>query len=206
MNGTGITTLFLDIGGVLLTNGWDRESRAAAAETFGFPIEEMNRRHDLTFGTYEEGKISLDEYLDRTVFFTERPFSREAFKAFLFGRSRPFPEMLAMARRLKSRHRLKTAAVSNEGREIALFRNRTFGLSEIFDVFVYSCFVRLRKPDAEIFRLALDLTQARPDEVLYVENTEMFVRVAESLGIRTIWHSDAARTAEAFRKFGLSPD
>jgi putative hydrolase of the HAD superfamily len=113
-----ITKLFRDIGGVLLTNGWGHGSRVAAAEEFGFPIEEMNRRHAQTFGTYEEGKISLEEYLDRAVFFKERPFTRDDFKAFMFARSQPCPEMLEYFRELKKRCRLKTVAVSNEGREL----------------------------------------------------------------------------------------
>ena len=80
-----ITTLFLDIGGVLLTNGWDRQARRLAAERFQLDHGEFDERHHLTFDTYEEGKLSLDEYLDRVVFFGERAFSREAFKAFMFS-------------------------------------------------------------------------------------------------------------------------
>lgn len=198
-----ITTLFLDIGGVLLTNGWDHGSRAAAAEHFGFPVEEMDRRHDQTFGTYEEGKITLEEYLDRAVFFKERPFTRDDFKAFMFARSQPYPEMLELIREIRSRHALKTVAVSNEGRELAVYRNEKFGLPGLIDFFVSSCFVRVRKPDADIYRLALDLAQVRASEVVYVENTEMFVDVARGLGIPTIFHSEFEGTVAAFREFGL---
>jgi putative hydrolase of the HAD superfamily len=198
-----VKALFLDIGGVLLTNGWDHDSRAEAAKRFGLPIEEMQRRHDLTFGTYEEGRICLDEYLDRTVFFRERPFSRDDFKAFIFAQSRPFPEMLDYIGRLKSRYQLKTIAVSNEGREIAEFRNRTFGLPSIIDFFVSSCYVGLRKPDNEIYRLALDLAQVRAAEVVYLENTEMFVTVARSMGLPAILHTGLNKSVEAFREFGL---
>ena len=198
-----ITTLFLDIGGVLLTNGWDHGSRAAAAEHFGFPVEEMDRRHDMTFGTYEEGKITLEEYLDRAVFFKERPFTRDDFKAFMFARSQPYPKMLEFIRDLRSRHALKTVAVSNEGRELAVYRNEKFGLPGLIDFFVSSCFVRVRKPDADIYRLALDLAQVRASEVVYVENTEMFVDVARGLGIPTIFHREYEGTVAAFREFGL---
>ena len=201
-----ITTLFLDIGGVLLTNGWDHGSRVAAAEKFGLPIEEMNRRHAQTFGTYEEGKISLEEYLDRAVFFKERPFTRDDFKAFMFARSQPYPEMLEFVRGLKKRYRLKTVAVSNEGRELAVYRNEKFGLPDLLDFFVSSCFIRMRKPDADIYRLALDLAQVRAPEVAYVENTEMFVDVARGLGIPTIFHQGFEATVEAFRELGLTLD
>lgn len=199
-----ITTLFLDIGGVLLTNGWDHDARAAAARLFALPPEEMKTRHDLNLGTYEEGRISLDEYLDRVVFYQERPFSRDEFKAFMFAQSRPYPEMLELVRGLKSRYGLKTVAVSNEGRELALYRNRTFNLPGLIDFFVSSCFVHLRKPDTEIYRLALDLAQVQVAQVVYVENTEMFARLAEGLGLRTILHAGFESTREAFRRIGLS--
>jgi putative hydrolase of the HAD superfamily len=206
VNKPKITTLFLDIGGVLLTNGWDHSSRVAAAEKFGLPIEEMNRRHGQTFGTYEEGKITLEEYLDRAVFFKERPFTRDEFKAFMFARSKPYPEMLEFFRGLKKRYKLKTAAVSNEGRELAVYRNEKFGLPGLIDFFVSSCFIRVRKPDADIYRLALDLAQVRTSEVVYVENTEMFVDVARGLGIPTIFHKGFEATVEAFRELGLTLD
>lgn len=206
MNKHKVTTLFLDIGGVLLTNGWDHSSRVAAAEEFGLPIEEMNRRHALTFGTYEEGKITLEEYLDRAVFFKERPFTRDDFKAFMFARSKPLPEMLEFARGVKKRYGLKTVAVSNEGRELTAYRNEKFGLPDLIDFFVSSCFIRMRKPDADIYRLALDMAGVRAPEVLYVENTEMFVDVARGLGIPTIFHKGFEGTVEAFREIGLTLD
>src|SRR5689334_3321256 len=115
---SNITTLFLDIGGVLLTNGWGRDSRARAADKFGLDYDEMNERHHLTFDTYEEGKLSLDEYLNRVVFYKERSFSREEFKDFMYAQSQPFPEMIGLMRALKTQHGLHVAAVSNEGREL----------------------------------------------------------------------------------------
>ena len=85
-----ITTLFLDIGGVLLTNGWDHNIRRRAADKFGLNYEEMNERHHLTFDTYEQGKLSLNDYLDRIVFYQDRSFSREEFTAFMYAQSLPF--------------------------------------------------------------------------------------------------------------------
>ena len=79
------TTLFLDIGGVILSNGWDHQLREKAAKKFGLDFMEMNQRHALTFDTYEIGKITLDEYLNRVVFYVSRSFSHEDFKEFMFG-------------------------------------------------------------------------------------------------------------------------
>ncbi|MGA7195003.1 MAG: hypothetical protein WBW94_15365 [Anaerolineales bacterium] len=109
-----ITTLFLDIGGVLLTNGWDRHVRLEAAEKFGLNYDEMNERHHLTFDTYEAGKLSLDEYLNRIVFYEDRFFSREEFKKFVYDQSQPYSDMIQLMRGLKARYDLQIAAVSNE--------------------------------------------------------------------------------------------
>jgi putative hydrolase of the HAD superfamily len=117
-----IKAVFLDIGNVLLTNGWDRRRRQAAAEKFGLDQEEMNERHHLTFDAYEEGKLSLDEYLTRLVFYEDRPFTREDFKTFMFAQSQPKPEMIDLITRLKARYGFKVATVSNEGRELTIYR------------------------------------------------------------------------------------
>ena len=201
---TPITTLFLDIGGVLLTNGWDRRMRQLAAETFHLNFEEMDERHHLTFDTYEEGKVSLGEYLDRVVFYQERPFTRDHFQTFMFAQSRPFPEMIELVCRLKSHYRLKVAAVSNEGRELNVHRIETFKLETFIDIFVSSCFVHFRKPDADIYRIALDIAQVKPEQVVYIEDRPMFVEVAQSLGISGIIHAGYDATQKELERFGLT--
>ena len=156
---SSITTLFLDIGGVLLTNGWDNNIRKHAADKFSLDYEEMNERHHLTFDTYEEGKLSLDEYLNRVVFFQERSFSREEFKAFMYAQSQPFPEMIELIGSLRTQYGLQVAAVSNEGRELTVYRVQQFKLSTFINFFVSSCFVHYRKPDTDMYRIALDIAQ-----------------------------------------------
>jgi putative hydrolase of the HAD superfamily len=201
---SAITTLFLDIGGVLLTNGWDHKIRARAADKFSLDYDMMNERHHLTFDTYEEGKLSLDEYLNRVVFYENRPFSRDEFKAFMYAQSQPFPETIELMRRLKTRHRLRIAAVSNEGRELTTYRVQQFKLGNFIDFFVSSCFVHYRKPDADIYRMALDIAQASPDQVVYIEDRALFVEVARGLGIRGILHKDCETTQKAIETMGLS--
>lgn len=199
-----IKTLFLDIGGVLLTNGWDRQARTRAALKFRLDNDEMDERHHLVFDTYEEGKLSLDGYLDRVVFHRDRPFDREAFKSFMFAQSQPMDDMLALVRGLKSRHALKVVAVSNEGRELTEYRIEAFHLDDIFDVFISSCFVHFRKPDTDIFRLALDVSHSRPDEVIYLDDRPLFVEVANRLGIHGMWHHDVETTRRALAERGLT--
>jgi putative hydrolase of the HAD superfamily len=189
-----ITCMFLDIGGVLLTNGWDHQARKRAAANFKLELAEVEERHRLNFDTYEEGKLTLAEYLDRVVFHQKRPFTRAQFRRFMFTQSKPYPEMIELVDRLKARHRLKIAVVSNEGRELNAYRIRKFKLDGFVDFFISSCFVHIRKPDADIFRLALDIAQTPAGQVVYIENTPMFVQVAESLGIRSILHTDYSST------------
>jgi putative hydrolase of the HAD superfamily len=198
-----VTALFLDVGGVLLTNGWDRRMRAKAAELFGLDYTEMNERHHLTFDTYEEGKLSLEEYLDRVIFYQTRTFSRDEFKQFMFAQSRPFPEMINFIRKLKARYGLKIVVISNEGRELTVHRIQKFNLGEFVDFFVSSCFVHFRKPDADIFRMALDMAQVPQERVVYVDDRAMFVEVAQGLGLRGIVHKNVETTREALAKFGL---
>ncbi len=201
--GSSITILFLDIGGVLLTNGWDHHARKRAAINFKLELAEMNDRHHLTVETYEEGKLTLEEYLDRVVFYKERPFTPAQFRKFMFAQSKPYPKMIDLVRRLKARCGLKIVVVSNEARELNVYRIRTFKLDGFVDFFISSCFVHVRKPDTDIFRLALDIAQTPALQVVYIENTPMFVEVAESLGIRSVLHTDYSSTCAKLASFGL---
>ncbi len=198
------TTLLVDIGGVLLTNGWDHNSRSRAAETFGLDYDEMNERHHLTFDTYEEGKLSLDEYLRRVVFYQERSFSREEFKTFMYAQSKPYPDMIEFIRGLKTQYSLRVAAVSNEGRELTMYRVQQFELRTFVDFFISSCFVHYRKPDEDMYRIALDISQAQSEQVIYIDDRAMFVEVARDLGMTGIVHSGYETTRTSLEGLGLT--
>ncbi len=199
-----INTLFLDIGGVLLTNGWDHHARKRAADHFGLNYEDMNERHNMTFGVYEEGKSSLDDYLRRVVFHTRREFTPREFREFMFAQSQPLAGALEFFLRLKSRFRLRVAAVSNEGHELTLYRVRQFRLRELMDFFICSCFVHCRKPDATLYRLALDVAQADPARVAYLDDRKMFADVACEFGVHGIHHEGLESTREALAGLGLA--
>jgi putative hydrolase of the HAD superfamily len=201
-----ITTLFLDIGGVLLTDGWDHHARKRAATHFKLELAEMENRHHLTFDTYEEGKLTLEEYLGRVVFYQKRPFTRAQFRRFMFAQSKPCPQMIQLVRALKAKYGLRIAVVSNEARELNAFRISKFKLAGFVDSFISSSFVHVRKPDADIFRLALDIAQAPARQVVYIEDTPMFVQVAEGLGIQSILHTDYRSTCAKLASFGLRND
>ena len=198
-----ITTLFLDIGGVLLTDGWSHGASKLAVKKFNLDFEELNKRHTEALDTYELGKLTLKEFLNWTVFYEKRSFTPDQFRKFMFAQSKPFPEMIDLVRRLKKRYGLKIVIVSNEGRELNEYRIRKFKLDGFVDYFVSSCFVRLRKPDADIFRVALDTVRVPANQVVYIENTPMFVEIAEGLGIRSILHTDYKSTCVKLASLGL---
>ncbi len=201
---TKINTLFLDIGGVLLTNGWDRNARLKAVEQFNLDEEEVNERHHLTFDTYESGKLSLNEYLNRVIFYEKRKFTREKFKNFMFSQSQILPDMLDFVKKLKMKNKLKVTAVSNEGRELTEYRIKKFRLYELFDAFVASSFIHLRKPDTDIYKYALDISQVSPATVAYLDDRHMFVEVAATLGIKGIHHRDYESSKKELKKLGLT--
>jgi putative hydrolase of the HAD superfamily len=198
-----IICLFLDIGGVLLTDGWSYGASKLAAKVFNLDSVELNKRHTEALDTYEMGKLTLKEFLDRTVFYEKRSFTQAQFRKFMLAQSKPYPKMIELIRQLKTRYGLKIVVVSNEGRELNEYRIRKFKLDEFVDVFISSCFVRLRKPDAEIFRVALDTVRVSANQVVYIENTPMFVEIAEGLGIRSILHTDYKSTCAKLASLGL---
>jgi putative hydrolase of the HAD superfamily len=198
-----ITAIFTDIGGVLLTNGWDRGSRRKAIEYFRLDDEETEERHHLCFDTLEVGKITLEEYFERVVFYKRRSFTRDEFWKFMCNQSQPLPHMARLMQQLKKKHRLKIVVVSNEGRELAEYRIKQFKLDAFADFFIISSFVHFRKPDADIFRIALDIAQVHPKQVVYLEDRPMFVQVAGTLGIHGIRHLDYNSTRERLAKIGL---
>jgi len=203
MSSTAITHLFLDIGGVLLTNGWDRHMRRAAAQKFGLDLDDLNDRHKMSFDTYEQGKLTLDTYLNQVLFYKERPFTREDFKEFMFAQSEPKTEMINLVSALKWKHRLKTAAISNEGRELTVYRIKKFNMAAFIDFFVSSCFVHFRKPDADMYRIALDISQADPARSVYIDDRALFVEIAQGLGLHGIQHTDVQATRNTLKDLGL---
>jgi putative hydrolase of the HAD superfamily len=198
-----ITTLFLDIGGVLLTNAWDHEARNKAIAHFKLNSDEMNERHHLTFDIYEEGKLTLKEYLQRVVFYEKRNFSHGDFISFMLKQSIAYQDTIDFFKKIKKKYSLKIIAVNNEGKELNTYRIKEFKLDTLFDAFVSSSFVHFRKPDADIFRMAIDISQTALDNSLYIDDRLMFVEVAQSLGMHGIHHQRLEATKNQLKDFGL---
>jgi len=201
-----IKALLLDIGGVFLTNGWDRGSRRAAAEHFNISFDEMNERHRIIFDAYESGKSTLDEYLNLLVFYEPRPFTPQDFKNFMMGQSQPYNDMIELVTQLKQQYGLQTIAVNNEGKEINEYRIKQYNLKLFIDVFASSCIIQARKPDKNIYLTALDLLQIQPEEAIYLDDRLVFIQAAEQLGINTIHHLNIKTTRSVFETYGLHPE
>ncbi len=198
-----IRAIFWDVGGVLLTNAWDRAQRERALEQFKLDEAEFDDRHEMVVSSLERGKISFDEYLERTVFYRPRPFAREVFKDYVFSLSQPHADALALARELTNSGKYLMATINNESKELNLYRIQTFGLREIFSLFVSSCFVGLRKPEEGIYRLALEVTQKPPEECCFIDDRPLNLEAARGMGMHTIEMEDVGRLRLELRKLGV---
>lgn len=198
-----LTAIFWDIGGVILTNGWDRNSRREAAEVFHLDREEFEDRHDLVFPAFETGHATLDEYLDRTIFYRPRGFTREEFTAFLFAQSREYPASRAILHAVAQPGRYLIAAINNEPLEINQYRIETFQLQKEFLIFFSSCYVGSRKPEETIFRLALQATQRRPEECLFIDDRPLNLECPRRLGMRTIHYQSPEQLEEELARHGV---
>ena len=183
---TPISVLFFDVGGVLLSNGWDRNTRRLAAQTFHLDWDQLEERHELVVADFETGRLTLAQYLDCTIFHHPRDFSRADFEQFLRDQSQPFPDSLALAAELAARQKYLMATLNNESTELNQHRIQQFHLRDYFTVFFTSCFLGLRKPDPRIYRLAVNLTQRSPQECLFVDDRPLNVDSACQVGMRAI--------------------
>ncbi len=195
-----ISAIFWDVGGVLLTNAWDRSQREAALEHFKLDEEEFADRHEMVVSSFERGKIGLDDYLDRTVFYRARPFSRDEFKQYIFSLSQPNTEALTFARQLADSKKYLMGTINNESRDLNLYRIEKFGLHSIFSLFVSSCFVGLRKPEQDIYRLALEITQKAPEECCFIDDRSINLEAAKRVGMHTIKMDSVAQLRDDLRK------
>jgi len=205
---TEITQLLFDIGGVLGSNGWDREQRGEAVARFELDGDDFQYRHEETVGAFESGQISLDEYLDVTVFWRHRDFSRDEFKRFMFGLSTPSADSLDVVRRLRQNirgrpTRVRLATLNNESRELNEYRIKLFGLCDLFDVFFSSCWLGVRKPTRQIYERVLGMTQVAPASSVFVDDREQNLAPARTLGMKTILFTSAGQLARSLEELGF---
>ena len=178
-----ITTLFFDVGGVLATNGWDRHARRNCVESFGLDWDEYQDRHEYVADAFETGAMTIDDYLDRTVFYRDRDFLRGSFTEAMKGESQPNPAALDLVARLAGTGNYLLATLNNESRELNAHRVAAFGLKRYFSVFLTSGYLGVKKPDQRIYRLALDITQRDPQECVFIDDRSLNLECAGLLGM-----------------------
>jgi len=199
-----ITTLFWDNGGVILTNGWDRDARRLAVEKFHLDWADFEDRHELMLDAFEKGYVTLDEYLQRTVFYRDRPFTKEQFKELMFAQSQPFPEALDFTRSLTATKRYLMAALNNESLEINEYRIHKFHLRDYFEAFFSSCYMRVRKPNPAIYSLALKITQREAGECILIDDRGLNLECARELGMQTIQFQNVNQLRDELAKLGVA--
>jgi putative hydrolase of the HAD superfamily len=200
----GINTLFWDIGGVILTNGWDHNSRMLAAQTFALDWEEYRERHDLSFPAFDAGQISLNQYLDRTIFYRSRPFTREEFTAFMFAESKEYPEPRAVLSALARSGKYLIASINNEPRELNQYRIEAFHLRDNFLAFFTSCYLHARKPEETIYRMALEVTQREPGRCVFIDDRPLNLENPRRLGMNVIHYQSAPQLVQDLKAFGVA--
>jgi len=198
-----ITALFFDVGGVVLKNGWDRASRNEFAEKFQIDAVDFEDRHELLSGAFETGQLSLEHYLDRTLFYRERPFTKDQVRDFIFSRSERVPGTVALLERLARAGKYFLATLNNESRELNLYRIKQFNLRKYFSAFFSSCYLGVQKPEEAIYRLAMDITQRAPEECLFIDDRPLNVETACRLGMRGVRFHDAEQLEKELQGLGI---
>lgn len=199
-----ITTLFLDIGGVLLTNGWDTDMRQRAVDYFNLDAKETEERHHITFDTFESGKMSMSDYLKHVVFYEPRSFNENQFINYMHEQTVAFHDHIDFFKEIKERYKLQVIAISNEPRELNAYRIKRFKLTTLFDAVISSSFVHFRKPDKDIFRLAIDISQAEVEQSIFIDDRLMFVEIAKTLGLQGIQFTNLKEVKKKLSTLGLS--
>lgn len=198
-----ITTLFWDIGGVILTNGWDHDSRMEAIQMFGLDWEEFRERHDLSFPAFDAGQITLNQYLDRTLFYRTRSFTREEFTAFMFAQSKEYPESRAVLSDVARTGKYYIASINNEPRELNQYRIEAFGLRKEFQAFFTSCYLNARKPEEAIYRIALEVTQRPPENSVFIDDRLLNLENPRRLGMNVIHYQSAPQLRADLNALGI---
>jgi putative hydrolase of the HAD superfamily len=198
-----INSVFWDIGGVILTNGWDHNSRMDAVKAFALDWEEFRERHDLSFPAFDAGQITLNQYLDRTLFYRPRSFSREEFTAFMYAQSKEYPETRAVLSDVARSGKYYVASINNEPRELNDYRIEAFGLRKEFQAFFSSCYLSSRKPEETIFKIALEVSQRAADHSIFIDDRPLNLESPRRLGLHTIHHQNAKQLRSDLKALGV---
>lgn len=198
-----ISAIFCDVGGVLLTNGWDHTQRARLVEQFGLDGSDFDGRHQMVSAAFDAGQLDLDQYLDRTIFYRPRAFRKQAVRDFMYAQSEALPDSLALVERLAQARTVFLATLNNESRELNLHRIEKFGLRNYFSAFFSSCYLGVSKPHPQIYRLALDISQRQPQDCVFIDDRSLNLECARRLGLHTIQFLNAGQMEKDLQTLGV---
>ena len=199
-----ITTIFFDVGGVLLTDGWNHLARQKAAENFGLDLKDFETRHAPLADALDTGKISVNDYIDKVIFYKERSFSKIDFYDFMKEQSVPIPGTLDLVANLAAQEKYLLGTINNESVQLNLYRIEKFSLAQHFKLFFSSCFMGIKKPDSAIYERALQICQKKAAETIFIDDREANLVSPRNLKINTIHFENADQLKEELHKFGVS--
>jgi hypothetical protein len=198
---TEIRHIFFDIGGVLGSNGWDHEQRERAVAQFDLNAEDFEWRHKEVIGEWEEGSMTLDEYLEVAVFHTRRTFSREEFIQFMYSQSIPDEATITIARQLSRQAGYTLMTLNNEAEELNRHRIEKFGISQIFEAFLSSCWLGVRKPLRRFYNRGLGIAHADAATSLFIDDRQQNLISAGTLGMNVILFRSASQLRSDLERF-----
>jgi putative hydrolase of the HAD superfamily len=198
---TEIRHIFFDIGGVLGSNGWDHEQRERAVAQFDLNAEDFEWRHKEVIGEWEEGSMTLDEYLEIAVFHTSRKFSREEFIEFMYSQSIPDEATITIARQLSRQAGYTLMTLNNEAEELNRHRIEKFGISQIFEAFLSSCWLGVRKPLRRFYNRGLGIAHADAATSLFIDDRQQNLISAGTLGMNVILFRSASQLRSDLERF-----
>ncbi len=200
-----LTTLFWDIGGVILSNGWDEAITERAARVFQFDLGDFQVRHRISFPDYEKGEMTLDAYLDHAIFYRARDFTKSQLVEFMFAQSTEMLDSRVVLDELSAAGDHFMATLNNEGMELNRYRIQEFDLQRNFSAFLTSCFLGVRKPDVAMYERALGITQCVPEECLFIDDRISNIEGARRAGLRCIHFQSAPQLRAELVQHGVMP-
>lgn len=196
--------VLFDVGGVLLTNGWDHRERAAAAKHFRIDLPSLEAHHVAVVDAWERGQIDRDAYLEAAVFYEPRPFSREDFFAFILSQSQVLPDgALGILDQLATSNHCMVGALNNEARETNEYRFKQFGLRRFFKLALSSCFVGQRKPELAMYRCAVDILGVPAERILFIDDRQENANGAAAAGMKAIVFQGEAALRQELERLGV---
>jgi HAD superfamily hydrolase (TIGR01509 family) len=201
-----IRTLFWDIGGVVLTNGWDIDQRTKVLSRLGVDLEAYEEVHERANYYWERGLITAKEFFAQTVLNPNPKLDLTfdiVWKQVCAQSKVLHPECLDILAELKRQGRYRLATLNNESRELNGHRLDAFKLRSLFDYFICSGYVHEMKPLPGVYRSAIDISGFEARTALFIDDKEENCESAKVLGMQTIWFKNPEQLCTALADYDI---